>query len=138
MLPNTKAEAHNILQGVWHGRPEADFGCLIINYISENLDAKYLPFSDLFKIARSHHIEQQDVVLNVVNYLTGAHLPLLDAGFEYIEDEIVEGLNPDQVKAAYTENINPLSGYIDQDVAKKIFMYLLPSKAAKSALRSAE
>lgn len=138
MLPNTKAEAQDILRGIWHGRPEADFGCLIINYISENLSARYLPFSDLFKLAKSNHIEHQDVVLNVVNYLTGAHLPLLDTGFEYIEDETVEYLEPDQVKAAYEENINPLTGYFDEDVSKKIFMYLLPSEAAKSALRSAE
>ncbi|WP_128140947.1 hypothetical protein OPV09_02230 [Janthinobacterium sp. TB1-E2] len=135
---NNKTEVREALESIWRGRQEADFGRVVVEYLSLHLDAKHIPVSEFFKIAHNVNISAPDVILNIVNFFSGAHINLLDAGFEYIEKDDIEDLDSDQVRAAYDGKINPLTGQHDEDVAKKIFMYFLPSDVAKIALRSSE
>lgn len=135
---NNKAQVREVFESFWRGRQEVAFGHVVIEYLSAHLDAKHIPVSEFFNIAKRVNVSTPDVVLNVVNFLSGAHVNLLDAGFEYIEDDSVEDLDPGQVRAAYDASINPFTGQFDKDVAKKIFMYFLPSETAKNVLRGSE
>jgi hypothetical protein len=133
-VPRTKIDAQNILRELWADTPEARLGCVIIDFLSKHTDAAHIPFSQFFEIARENQIGDNDVVANIVNYLTGTHLNLLNTGFEYIDGDIVEQLEPSQVKAAKYNNINPLTGETDDEIGDKIFMFFLPSELAKQAL----
>lgn len=132
--PQNKNEALQVLATLWKGRPEAEVGCAVVNYLSSNLDARHIPFSEFFRIAADQNFEKPDAILNIVNYLSGAHLHLLAKGFEYIEDDRVIAIDSLQAKAAYDANINPLTGQFDEAVNKKIFMYFFPSETAKQVL----
>lgn len=136
--PHNKNEALDVLNTLWHGRSEAVFGRAIIDYLSAHLDARHIPFSEFFRITSEGKFAEQDVVLNIVNYLSGAQLHLLAKGFEYIEDDRATEIDSSQAKAAYEANINPLTGQFDDAVKKKIFVYFSPSETAKEVLGSAE
>ena len=75
-------------------------------------------------------------VLNIVNYLSGAHLHLLSKRFEYIEHDSATEIDSLQAKAAYDASINPLTGQFDEAVKKKIFVYFIPSDTAREVLGS--
>jgi hypothetical protein len=135
--PQNKNEAVQVLTTLWAGRPEVDVGCAIIEYLSSNLDARHIPFSQFFRIALERKLDERDAVLNIVNYLSGAQLHLLAKGFEYIEDDRATEIDSLQAKAAYDANINPLTGQFDDAVKKKIFVYFIPSEVAKQVLGSA-
>ncbi len=134
MTPQNKNEAIEVLTSLWKGRPEEAFGCAIIDYLSDHLDARHIPFSEFFRIALDGKPADQEVVLNIVNYLSGAQLHLLAKGFEYIEDDSVTEIDSQQARAAYDASINPLTGQFDEAVKKKIFVYFMPSEAAKNLL----
>lgn len=138
MHPQNKNEAQEILIALWRGRPEAAFGCAVIDYLSNNLDARHIPFSEFFRLSVDGKPTEKAVVLNIVNYLSGAHLHLLAKGFEYIEDDLPIEIDSLQAKAAYDASINPLTGQFDDAVRRKIFVYFMPSDAAKEVLRGAE
>lgn len=133
-LPRTKNDAQNILRELWADMPEAHLGCVIIDFLSAHTDAAHISFSQFFEIARANQIRDDDVVVNVVNYLTGTDLNLLTIAFEYIDGDIVELLEPSQVRAAKYAKINPLTGEADEELGNKIFMFFLPSELAKQAL----
>jgi hypothetical protein len=137
VIPQNKNEAIEALTSLWKGRPEAAFGCAIIDYLSVHLDARHIPFSEFFRIATDGKPAEQAVVLNIVNYLSGAQLHLLAKGFEYIEDDFVTEIDSQQARAAYDANINPLTGQFDEVVQKKIFVYFMPSETAKDVLGTA-
>ncbi len=132
--PLNKSEAHSILLELWAGMPEAEAGRVIVDFLAEHTDAAHISFAQFFEVAFQAHILDQRVVLNIVNYLTGADLNLLNTGFEYIEDDIVQPLEIEQVRAAQYRKINPLTGDEDADIGGKIFMFFLPSELAKKAL----
>lgn len=123
-----------MLKELWEEKPEALLGCVIIDFLSDHTDAVHIPFSQFFELAKRNDIRDTDVVLNIVNYLSGANLKLLDTGFELIDGDTVEQLEPSQVKAAKCDNINPLTGETDDEIGEKIFMFFLPSNLAKQAL----
>lgn len=127
-------DAQAILKTNWDDSPEFEFGQLIIDFLAANTDSVHITFSQFFELAKVNPIFDQDVVLNVVNYLSGNRLPLLKARFEYIDDETVELLDIDQVRAAKDGNINPITGVQDGDVGNKIFMFFCPSDVAKRVL----
>jgi hypothetical protein len=134
--PQNKNEALQALATLWKGRPEAEFGCAVIDYLSSHLDARHIPFSEFFRIAAAKNFGERDAILNIVNYLSGAQLHLLAKGFEYIEDDRAIEIDSLQAKAAYDANINPLTGQFDEEVKKKIFVYFIPSETAKQVLGS--
>jgi hypothetical protein len=133
-IPRTKIDAQCVLRTVWGDKPEADFGCVVIDFLSAHADAVHIPFTQFFEIARANQIDDNGVVLNIVNYLTGAHLNLLRTAFEYIDGDTVESLEQAQVRAAKFDKINPLTGDTDEEVGDKIFVYFVPTNLAKEAL----
>lgn len=133
--PHSRNDAQNVLKEVWGNNPEADFGRIVIDFLSAHADAVHIPFAQFFEIARAHDFEDKNVVLNVINYLTGTHLNLLKTAFEYIDGETVELLEPAQVRAAKQQKINPITGDTDEEVGTKIFMYFLPTELARKALK---
>jgi len=136
VAPQNKHDAIEVLAALWNGRAEADFGCAIIDYLETHLDARHIPFSEFFRITANGEFAEQDVVLNIVNYLSGAHLHLLSNRFEYIEDDSATEIDSLQAKAAYRASINPLTGQFDETVKKKIFVYFVPSDTAREVLGS--
>lgn len=132
--PRSKTDAQHILRTVWENNPEADFGCLVIDFLSVHGDSAYIPFAQFFEIARVNRVGDNNVVLNVVNYLTGNHLNLLKPAFEYIDGETIKLLEASQVRAAKQNKINPITGDEDEEVGEKIFMYFLPTELARKAL----
>ncbi|MGX9732316.1 hypothetical protein ACWYXO_17050 [Janthinobacterium aestuarii] len=138
MRPRNKNEAQEILITLWRGRPEAAFGCAVIDYLSNHLDARHIPFSEFFRLGADGKPAEQTVVINIINYLSGAHLHLLAKGFEYIEGDLPIEIDSLQAKAAYDASINPLTGQFDEAVKRKIFVYFMPSDAAKEVLGEAE
>lgn len=133
-LPHNRSEAQAVLGAVWGERPEAACGRVIIDFLSEHPNAAHIPFAQFLEIARINEIRDTDVVLNIVNYLTGSHLHLLRTAFEYIDGETVEPLNVHQVKAAQQSKVNPLTGDTDEDVGDKIFVYFVPTELARKVL----
>jgi hypothetical protein len=138
VTPQNKNDALEIVATLWKGRPEAAFGCAVINYISDHLDARHIPFSEFFRLPSEGKPADHAVVLNIINYLSGAQLHLLAKGFEYIEDDRPVAIDSLQAKAAYEASINPMTGQFDEAVKKKIFVYFMPSEAAKVVLGGAE
>jgi hypothetical protein len=134
MAPQSKNDAQQILRTVWENNPEADFGCLVIDFLSAHGDSVHIPFAQFFEIARANQVGDNNVVLNVVNYLTGSHLKLLKTSFEYIDGETVTLLDSSQVRAAKQNKINPITGGEDKEVGEKIFVYFLPTELARRAL----
>ena len=132
--PENKSDAHLILTELWAERPEAEAGRAIVDFLALHTDAVHISFSQLFAVADEVRIKDRAVVLNIINYFTGADLNLLTTGFEYIEDETVQPLDIEQVRAAKFNNINPVTGDEDSDIGKKIFMFFKPSQLAKTAL----
>jgi len=132
--PKNKGAAHSILRKLWANRPEAEAGRVIVDFLAEHTDAAHISFAQLFDVAWQAKIKDQAAVLNIVNYLTGGDLNLLKTGFEYIDDEIIQPLDIEQVRAAKYQKINPLTGDEDADVGKKIFMFFMPSELAKTVL----
>lgn len=131
---HTKSEAQDYLKGLWGNAPEALLGCVIIDFLSRHTDAVHIPFSRFFEIAHQHQIGDKSVVFNVVNYLTGTDLNLLQSGFEYIDGDVVAELDAIQVRAAKSHKINPLTGEEDEEIGGKIFMFFFPSELARQAL----
>ncbi|RFP23897.1 hypothetical protein [Duganella sp. BJB476] len=132
--PQNKSAAHSIIGELWAGRPEADAGHVIVDFLAAHTDAVHISFAQFFEIARQAEIKDQNVVLNIITYLTGTDLQLLKTGFEYIEEEIVKPLDIEQVRAARYNKINPITGDEDDEIGSKIFMYFIPSDLAKTAL----
>lgn len=133
-IPRTKNDAQHVLLEVWANKPEADFGCVVIDFLAEHADSIHIPFAQFFEIGRVHGIRNNDVVLNVVNYISGTDLQLLTTAFEYIDGETVEPLDQAQVRAAKYEKINPLTGETDEEVGEKIFVYFVLTDLAKQVL----
>lgn len=132
--PQNKNDALAILQKLWAGKPEAEAGRIIVEFLSAHTDAVHISFAQLFDVVGKTRQMDQSAVLNVINYLTGSDLSLLRTGFEYIEGDIVQPLDIDQVRAARFRQINPLTGDKDEEIGSKIFMFFLPSDLAKKAL----
>lgn len=132
--PENKSAAHLILSELWAERPEAEAGRAIVDFLALHTDAVHISFAQLFAVADEARIKDRAVVLNIINYFTGADLNLLKTGFEFIEDEIVQPLDLEQVRAAKYNKINPITGDEDGDIGKKIFMFFTPSELAKTAL----
>ncbi|NQE51899.1 hypothetical protein [Herbaspirillum rubrisubalbicans] len=131
----SKEDAHEILSDLWKGRPEEEAGRLIIEYLAQHIEAKHISLADLIQVASK---QERRAVLNIINYLSGEDLNLLDSKFEYVaEDESsIFELDLAQVKAARSQFINPLSGESDEDVLDKIFMFFVPSDLAREALKT--
>jgi hypothetical protein len=132
--PRNRNDAQNFLDEVWGNSPETAFGHLVIDFLSSHTDSVHIPFAQFLEIARANKIQNNDVVLNIVNYLTGANLHLLRTSFEYIDGETVEPLDVLQVKAAQQFRVNPITGDVDEAVGDKIFVYFVPTDLAKEVL----
>jgi hypothetical protein len=132
--PQNRSEAHSILMELWAGRPEAEAGRVIVDFLAQHTDAVHISFAQLFEVARQAQVPDRSAVLNIINYLTGADLNLLKTAFEYIEDDNAQPLDVEQVRAAQYRRINPLTGDEDANIGSKIFMFFLPSELAKKAL----
>jgi hypothetical protein len=132
--PQNKSAAHSIIGELWAGRPEADAGHLIVDFLAAHTDAVHISFAQFFEVARQAEIKDQNVVVNIVTYFTGADLHLLKTGFEFIEDDVVQPLDIEQVRAAKYNKINPITGDEDAEIGSKIFMFFMPSDLAKTAL----
>lgn len=133
-VPLNKNDAHGVLRDIWAGSPEAEAGRLIVDFLSEHTDSVHISYSQLFQVGHVPARFSPNVVLNIINYLTGTDLNLLTTGFEYIEGDFVQRLDIDQVQAAHFRQINPFTGEEDEEVRSKIFMYFSPSELAKKAL----
>jgi hypothetical protein len=133
-VPLNKSDAHSILQELWEGTPEAEAGRLIVEFLSAHTDAVHISFAQLFNVVHKSNTADRSAVLNIVNYLTGSDLNLLKTSFEYIEGDIVQLLDVEQVRAAQYRKINPLTGDEDAEIGGKIFMFFVPSDLAKKAL----
>lgn len=132
--PQNRNAAHSIIGELWAGRPEADAGHVIVDFLAAHTDAVHISFAQFFEVARQADIKDQHAVVNIVTYLTGADLHLLKTGFEFIEDDVVQPLDIEQVRAAKYNKINPITGDEDAEIGSKIFMYFIPSDLAKTAL----
>ncbi|WP_016834617.1 hypothetical protein [Herbaspirillum lusitanum] len=133
-VPHSKAEVQEILKGIWADRLETFLGEVFLDFLADHTDATHIPFGQFISLARERKIEDVNVVLNVISCLTGARLNLLDTAFEYIDGDVVEQLEINQVKAAKNANINPLTGEVEENISQRIFMFFIPSELAKQAL----
>jgi hypothetical protein len=134
MVATTRSDAKERLTGDWGGRPEAPIGVVIIDFLAAHLESKYLPLGLFFDAAKPVGGQDKNAVLNVVNYLTGAALPLLKLELEYIDDAVVYRLKSDEVLAATTRNINPISGDFDPDLPEKLFVCYSISETGRAVL----
>lgn len=134
MAATSRSGAKQRLTGDWGERPEAPIGVVIIDFLAENLESKYLPLGLFFEAAKSVDGNDKGAVINVVNYLTGGALPLLKLELEYIDDAVVYRLESDEALAATTRSINPISGDFDPDLSEKLFMCYSISDTGKAVL----
>ena len=135
MVPASKEEAVAGLARVWGDSPETRVGRAIIDLVAKNLDNSFLPLSLFFEAAEGLHSSEDDAVLNVVNFLAGAGSQLLKLQLEYIDDDVVVELDDDEARDASEQNINPLTGDLDEELPKKLFICFSPSAVARRALR---
>lgn len=135
MSPHNKTEAINHFLDIWSERPETDIGILIIEFLAAHLDSKNLPITTFFEIAKQSLSQDKNAVMNVVNYLSGADLNLLTVEVELIEGHEILILEPEQVVAARTRSIHPISGEIDAELSSKLYLCFTPSETAKKTLR---
>ncbi|WP_175666014.1 hypothetical protein [Burkholderia ambifaria] len=134
MAATSRSDAKQRLTGDWGERPETPVGVVIIDFLAENLESKYLPLGLFFEAAKSVGGNDKSAVINVVNYLTGGALPLLKLELEYIDDAVVYRLKSDEALAATTRSINPISGDFDPDLSEKLFMCYSISDTGRAVL----
>lgn len=119
------------LESLWEGMPEAIYGARILNFIAENLTAKYIPMNLLLEMGDR---KDDSVISRVVSYLTGAEMQLLSVNLEFIDEEHVRFLDPDEASAATNYNINPVTGESDPYIESKLFIYFSPTPIALEML----
>jgi len=135
MVPASKAEALEGLLRVWGDSPEARAGRTILELIADNLDSSFLPLSLFFEATDSVQPDEKTVVLNVLNFISGANQQLLKLQLEYIDDDEVRLLDDDAAKAAAEHGINPITGESDSSLGSKLFICFTPSEVARRALK---
>ncbi|MBN9132310.1 MAG: hypothetical protein J0H48_02955 [Nitrosospira multiformis] len=120
---------------MWAEKPEADVGLALIEFLSSHIEATNLTFTTFFEATRNISNGDRNALINVVNYLAGSDLNLLDVGLELIENEEIFPLDYEQAKAARNENVHPITGEFDPNLTSKLFFCFSPSATAKRALR---
>jgi hypothetical protein len=117
----------------WGNKPQADICISIINYLYKRIDnpPSHITHGFLRKVAGNHY--QDDDLLLAVQYLCGARLKLLEAKFEFIEDEEVFELSNNEVKQAQRTGfiIHPKTGEQVKSFEDKVFVYFEPEPLAE-------
>lgn len=107
----------------------------ILAFIAEHPQTIHIPFSRLREIAREASLSDPEVVARVVQYLTGADTHLLDVAGELVgDDDMPHFLDDEEFSLATTAGINPLTGDVDPELPRKLFVYFRPSQLAQEVL----
>ncbi|CAI1806311.1 hypothetical protein [Serratia ficaria] len=105
----------------------------MLDYICENSyhNLRYITFSEIKRVIDS---DELSFVLNVITYLSGGDLELIDIKFEFIDDGYVEEISKQVVSESRItgEFYHPETGCLVNNFESKIFMYFsLSNKGGK-------
>ena len=117
----------NYLEEDFASAPNLRIACSrIVSFIETHSsdDVKYLSFAHLLDIVATNPEE----CFAAVQYLSGARSQVLEAKFEFIEDDLIEEIDASDLFEAGESGVfyHPIEGVPVDDYQDKVFFYFVP------------
>ncbi|WP_321866752.1 hypothetical protein [Paraburkholderia tropica] len=128
-------EAKDRVVDVWRDSAEATLCLALVDLLAKHASAMdRVTFALIHRVANENNVRDEKVVAEVVQFLIGHDLHLLDPVYEYIDDrDRVYVISYKDMKATFStgEFYPPESNEADPDFEDKIFLSFVPSVLAR-------
>ena len=126
------------IRAVWGSEKDSYIACMaIVQFLETHTsDAAHLSYAFLIDIAKSADVVDRKKIIQAAEYLAGADIHLLDMKFEFIDDDDSVWPIPYEISEVnkFLQNeefIHPITGLIDPEFKRKLFVFFAASRDAK-------
>jgi hypothetical protein len=119
------AFATNRISSDLNTSPSVQDACLRVLSWVTSLPANAASHLTLPFLAKNTDLSNPEILTSVLAYLTGARVPLLNIRYEFIDGDIIEQIDIEEVKEAAASGafVHPITGELVPDYESKLFAY---------------